>query len=105
MSDVEKRMVVLGHELPAAVEKQTLDFMKSGVDSLRGFFAAWMIAEGVVETMKESGFDIRLLPSNWGARVADSLIQRERKAGNIEKHGFGKSALWKWRPAEATTGN
>jgi len=74
-------MKVLGYTLSPEVESACLERMRAG------WFTAAQLADVVWATPKVS--------YDTSYRIADRLIQRERKAGNIVRHGRG----WLWRKA------
>jgi len=74
-------MKVLGHTVSPETEAACLARMRAG------WFTAAQLANVVWDASKVT-YDISY-------RVADRLIQRERKAGHIVRHGRG----WLWRKA------
>ena len=73
-------MKVLGFTVTSAIESACLERMRAG----------WFTAALIAETAYGLG-----VPFAKDYRVAERLIQRERKAGNIVRHG--KGWLWKKR--------
>ncbi|MFM0163901.1 hypothetical protein PQR39_26240 [Paraburkholderia sediminicola] len=80
-------MKVKGVEIPQAVQDAAVAFMK---------------AEHSLTTFKVQGLVARLMSMKHGdevaMRVADRLMQRERKAGNIGPSDStrARSHYWKW---------
>jgi len=67
-------MNVLGFTVTSAIEAACLERMRAG----------WFTAQSIADTANGLG-----VPWAKDYRVADRLIQRERKAGHIVRHGKG----------------
>ena len=70
-------MNVLGFTVTSAIEAACLERMRAG----------WFTAEHIADVAYNYG-----VPWTKDYRIADRLIQRERKAGNIVRRGKG----WQW---------